>query len=492
MPEWTARQPIAKKHFFARALFVCICCLTATFLMFGLQNLYEKPLSSHEEFEFKKRKNTRALEKARYAIRVSDALNADNMENMENFQRATPPATIQFPEDHGLHLDFKTEWWYFTGNLQTASGREFGYQLTFFRSALAPNNNTEKNPPQSTWATRQIFMGHFAVTDKANGAFFHTERFTRMSAGLAGCELFFKTNAFNNEEKRPPFKIWLYDWNVQTRLQRTTEIKSLRLQDSLQDKSEKNGEGNNQKNNSATIFPLELCATLQPEDADGENEIELTLRLDSVKPVVLQGENGYSPKSMSGANASYYYSHTRLATQGEIRIGAKRFALNGLSWLDREWSTSALEKNQTGWDWFSLQLDDGSDVMFYRLRQRTENNAIVADSASSGVLVRKDGSTKKLHFRDVHLTPQTFWQSPVAHTIILNNSRKQHYPVYPAIWRFSAPTENLELTLTPLVANQELLTSVRYWEGAVKASGTRNNKTISGKGYVEMTGYADE
>lgn len=477
MHEWTAKQWTAKKRLFTRALFVCLCCLAAAFFAFGLYDLYDgKHLSSGE-----KPRNTRYTEKARYAIRVSDALNADNM---ENFQRATPPATIRFPEDHGLHPDFKTEWWYFTGNLQTASGREFGYQLTFFRSALEPNNNAEKNPPQSAWAARQIFMGHFAVTDKATGAFFHTERFTRMSAGLAGCELSFKANALGNEERRPPFKIWLYDWNVQTHLQTTEEMKSPHLQDKNQE--------HKRKSNAATIFPLALRATLQPEDADGENEVELTLRLDSVKPAVLQGENGYSPKSMSGANASYYYSHTRLATQGEIRIGAKRFALNGLSWLDREWSTSALEKNQTGWDWFSLHLDDGSDVMFYRLRQKTENNAIVADSASSGVLVRKDGSTRKLHFRDVHLTPQTFWQSPVAHTIILNNSRKQRYPVYPAIWRFSAPTENLELTLTPLAANQELLTSVRYWEGAVKVSGMRNNKTISGKGYVEMTGYAEE
>ena len=475
-----------RRNFLVKLTIACICCFIAT--LFGLR-LYKAHNASLSESSDERR----GIAKARYAIRVSDALNADNS---SNYQRATFPAHIKFPEDHGLHPDFKTEWWYFTGNLQTPSGREFAYQLTFIRSAIAPSaispaneNKANDAEPPSDWGTRQIFMGHFAISDKERGLFFHSERFSRMNQNLAGCELSFDLNAQNVETKGATavqaFKVWLYDWRVQTESEQgklcptsPNKTKNPHLQDALFSPEQR-----------STIFPLRLRATLSPEEANGK-EVELTLIIDSLKPVVLQGDNGYSPKSMSGANASYYYSLTRLTTRGNIRIGGETFGVEGLSWLDREWSTSALEKNQTGWDWFSLHLDDGRDLMFYRLRQKGENNVIFADSASAGVIVEKDGSTRALRFHEVQLTPQTFWQSPVSH--IASHQSSKRFPVYPSVWRFSVPSQNVELTLTPLLPHQELLTSVRYWEGAVTVRGKQNNKSMTGKGYVEMTGYSDE
>ena len=214
-----------------------------------------------------------------------------------------------------------------------------------------------------------------------------------------------------------------------------------------------------------TLFPLRIRAR--------EDDIALDLTLDAGKPVVLQGDLGLSQKSAEPGNASYYYSHTRMPTQGTLSVGERNFTVSGASWLDREWSTSALGPDQSGWDWFALQLDDGRDLMFYRLRRKDGS----VDPFSKGTLVETDGQTRRLRWNDVELQPLGEWVSP--------ETRDR----YPAGWRLRLPTEKLDLTITPKVADQEMRLTVRYWEGAVAVSGQAGDKTISGQGYLEMTRY---
>ncbi|MGR9101150.1 MAG: lipocalin-like domain-containing protein, partial [Gammaproteobacteria bacterium] len=229
------------------------------------------------------------------------------------FEKALLPRRFGFPEDHGPHPGFRTEWWYFTGNLKEASGRRFGYELTFFRFALTPSVAATS----SAWRTNQLYMAHFAVTDAENGRFYADERFGRGANGLAGAGT-------------GPFRVWLYDWSAA---------------------SEK-----------GAFFPLRLKAS--------SREFSIDLRLVAGKPFVLQGENGLSRKSPTPGYASYYYSNTRMQTRGVVAVGGKRLEVAGESWMDREWSTSALAKEQIGWDWFALRLSDDTEIMYYRFRRR--------------------------------------------------------------------------------------------------------------------------
>ncbi len=281
------------------------------------------------------------------ALRVDQVLGA---EPAAGFARAFEPRSFQFPEDHGAHRDYATEWWYLTGNLQTASGRRFGYQFTLFRVALRPGEALQ----DSTWRTQQIYMGHMAISDIAAARHYSAERFARAAAGLAGARV-------------APFAVWLGPW-------------SMRADNEL--------------------FPLSVTA--QDED------IGLALQLQSGdKPLVLQGERGLSRKSATPGNASYYYSFTRLPTRGELRIGDTVYTVQGASWMDREWSSSALDSDQAGWDWFSLQLDDGRDLMYYQLRTRQgETHAF-----SRGTLVGTDGEVQTLLPGQVSLTPLHHWQA---------------------------------------------------------------------------------
>jgi predicted secreted hydrolase len=353
------------------------------------------------------------------------------------FTRVFAPRPMLFPKDHAPHEDYKTEWWYFTGNLRDRTGRRFGYQLTFFRSALAPNNHADivNSSSKNAWMARQIFMAHFTVTDVQNNQFTSAERFSRIAQNLAGAALS-STNTL---------RVWLDDWSLETTIKASNDAQ---------------GQGN--------IFPMRLAAN--------NNGVSINLTLDSTKPVVLQGEKGFSQKSAEAGNASYYYSLTRLPTQGVIRLASgEEFTVEGTSWFDREWSTSALSREQVGWDWFALHFEDGRDFMFYQLRKRDGT----IDTASKGVLVGQNGAYKVLHQEDVVCTPLGEWQSPTGST-------------YPAAWRVRIPSQELEATLTPLVKNQELDVTLRYWEGAVQIAGTQAGKRLAGYGYVEMTGYADK
>jgi len=334
------------------------------------------------------------------------------------FARATAPRDFRFPDDHGPHPEFRHEWWYFTGNLRAPGGRRFGYQLTFFRFALSPDAADRG----SRWATNQAYMAHFAVTDAQGNRFRFFERTGRGALGIAGATA-------------RPFRVWLDDWSV---------------------------EGAD-----ASTLPIRLRA------AEGGTSVDLVL--DSAGPIVLQGDRGLSRKGAAPGNASYYYSMTRLATRGNVLVEDTSLPVEGSSWLDREWGTSSLEKGQSGWDWFALQLSDGRDLMFYRLRRGDGG----ADPFSAGTLVLPDGSFRPLSPDDVRVEILEHWRSPES------GAR------YPSRWRLRLPTEGLELEVVPRVADQELRTAVRYWEGAVGVRGTARGKPVEGDGYVELTGYGE-
>ncbi len=345
-------------------------------------------------------------------INVSSAMSGDD----EGFKRVLLPRRFSFPQDHGAHSDYKTEWWYFTGNLATASGRRFGYQLTLFRIGLT----SQKISRTSQWAAAEIYMGHFALTDQQNRQFYRFEQFSRAALGLSGAQL-------------SPFKVWLENWRIASK--------------------------------GKEFLPL----ILQAED----NDVRIQLSLNSTKPIVLQGNKGLSQKSSEPGNASYYYSLTRLHSQGVIRIKDEEFAVNGESWLDREWSTSALGKEQVGWDWFALQLNDGRDIMFYQLRRKDGT----MDSHSSGSIVALTGETTPLIRADVQLSVIDTWQSPESGV---------RYPIH---WRMEIKKYALAFDIKAIQANQEMLLSARYWEGAVDVFKTGDDSSVVGRGYLELAGY---
>jgi predicted secreted hydrolase len=347
------------------------------------------------------------------SLSIADTLRGTND---AGYARAIEPREFRFPADHGPHPEFRTEWWYYTGNLEAAGGRRFGFQLTFFRSALAPAMPAR----ESAWATRQAWLAHLAISDLGKGRFHSFERWSRGAAGLAGAQA-------------EPFRVWVKDWAAQ-------------------------GLG-------GQALPMRLMAS------EGELGIDLTLQ--QGKPPVLQGDRGLSRKGSEPGDASYYYSLTRMPAAGTVRLGGQRFAVTGLAWMDREWSTSSLGRGQVGWDWFALQLSDGSDLMLYRLR--LANGA--ADPASSGTVVSTDGTARHLALTDFQIAGSGRWRSP------RSGAR------YPARWHVQIPSEQLDLEIRPALADQELDVSFRYWEGAVEIAGTRQGRAVRGQGYVELTGY---
>jgi predicted secreted hydrolase len=352
----------------------------------------------------------------RAALSVAGALRAADT---SGYARALQPREFHFPADHGPHPEFRTEWWYFTGNLETAAGRRFGFQLTFFRSALAP----EMPERRSAWATRQAWLAHFAVSDVDGERFHAFERWSRGGpVGLAGARV-------------RPFRVWVEGWEA--------------------------------RSPDGGVFPLQLSAR--------EGEIGIDLTLERGKPPVLQGERGWSRKSAEPGNASYYYSLTRMPAKGTVRLGGESFAVAGLAWMDREWSTSSLGADQVGWDWFALQLSDGSEVMLYRLRRADGT----ADPASSGTVIAPGGESRTLSLPELTLEDLDRWRSP------------RSGAAYPARWRLRIPSAELDLEIRPLLADQELDVSFRYWEGAVEVEGTRGGRTVEGRGYAELTGYAE-
>ena len=334
------------------------------------------------------------------------------------WQSAAPGRALVLPRDHASHPEYKLEWWYYTGNLDSADRRRFGYQLTFFRVGMDP---APANP--SRWAVRDLVMTHLAVTDVSGRRFHMTDRLNRTGPGWAGAAT-------------DRYRVWNEDWF-------------------------------------ATIARPGVHHLQAAEGAFG-----LDLEAQEDRRAVLHGDAGYSRKGADAGNASYYYSLTRMPTRGTIVLDSTRIPVAGLSWMDHEFGTSFLEPAQVGWDWLSLQLDDGGDLMVFRLR-RSDGSV---DPRSSGTVVEPDGTTRALSGPAAFvLTPGRTWQSPA--------SRGR----YPVSWTVQLPASGLDLTVTAALDDQELRTEgstdVTYWEGAVDIAGTRRGRPVKGRGYLEMTGY---
>lgn len=399
-------------------------------------------------------------------LSVADAMGG---EAAAGFARATEVRAFEFPRDHGAHPAFRTEWWYATGNLETATGRRLGYQLTIFRSAMAPPG-TEPAPAEraSAWAADQAYLGHFAVSlgpadGGAEGAFVSDSREARGALGLAG------VRSPGAEGAGGALRVWVGDWSIEEEAAADPDRPGPAVTPGAP----------GAPGTAAALGPLRLRAATAAGDDAPSPAAAIDLRLEPIRPPVLQGDRGLSQKGRGEGNASYYYSLTRLATTGTLRVGDETFAVRGLSWLDREWSTSALDPDQEGWDWFSLQLADGRDLMLYRLRGREAG----ADSLS-GTLVEPaagDGiASRPLRLDGLTLEPLARWRSP------------RSGASYPVRWRLALPAEGLDLELAPLLDDQELDVGFRYWEGAVAVTGTSAGAPVSGRGYVELTGYAED
>lgn len=346
--------------------------------------------------------------------RLSDLLSDGGV---EGYARATESRTFDFPADHGPHPDYRNEWWYVTGNLDGENGERFGFELTFFRFSLSPENISTTD---SSWQTNQVYVAHFAVSDIAEDRFHVAQRYSRGSVGLAGATA-------------EPFRVWLDDWTI-----RADVSSSWRLQ------------------------------------ATGD-DFGIDLDLVPLKAPVLQGQDGLSQKSAEPGNASYYYSIPRLQSKGHIKIAGQNYPVSGLSWIDREWSSSALSDQQKGWDWFALQLSDGSELMFYQIRQNDDS----ADVHSAGTWIDSAGNSTALANEDVVIEVSDYWQS-------------ERGGRYPAAWEIHIAALDTTLAVKPAMADQELITNVRYWEGAVDVAGAAKGQAISGRGYVELTGYAED
>jgi predicted secreted hydrolase len=338
------------------------------------------------------------------------------------FVRAFTPRVWQFPADFGAHPEYRTEWWYYTGNLESDDGRPFGYQLTIFRQALVP----EAPPAQpsggggSAWRTPHVYSAHFTVSDIATDTFLQEERFSRGALGLAGAEA-------------DPYAVWLNDWRI-----RAEGPDRVRLQ-----------------------------------AATGAMAIDLSLT--QSRPPVLQGQNGLSRKGSEPGNASHYYSLVQQPTEGTVTVAGRDHAVHGVSWKDHEFSTSVLSPGTVGWDWFSAQFENGSALMLYGLRREDGGK----EPFSGGRWIDGEGEVE-LGAEDYDLTVTATWRSP------RSGAR------YPAAWTLTIPRLDLDLVITPQMADQELSTaSATYWEGALSYRGHHGEQPLLGRGYGELTGYAD-
>jgi predicted secreted hydrolase len=344
------------------------------------------------------------------------------------FAQAVTPRSFLFPRDHGPHESFRQEWWYLTGNLDGAGGQRLGFELTFFRFALQPPAAAAEPAAQSAWRTRQIYMAHFAITDVAAQRFSFAQKLSRAALGLAGAQ-------------GEPLRVWIDDWSLQGAMA-----------------------------NAATI---RADGSWSVHAAQEGYELELTLQ--ALAAPVLNGEAGLSRKSSVPADASYYYSIPRLAARGVLTRDGRALPVQGLAWFDREWGSAELNARQAGWDWFALQLQDGTALMFYALRGPDG----ARDAHSAGTWIGPHGETRALKSGDVLLEVTGHW---------LGADRVR----YPSGWRLRVPSLSLEVAVQPVLADQELRGTPRYWEGAVDVDGTRAGERLGGRGYVELVGYPQE
>jgi predicted secreted hydrolase len=333
------------------------------------------------------------------------------------YRTAVPGYRFEFPRDYFDHPDFQTEWWYYTGNLKSTNGHRYGFELTFFRQAVS------RDPAQaSTWDVKDIYLTHLALSDLDGQKFYHTERMNRAGPGIAGVSA-------------SSARIWNGNWQIQW-------------------------EGADQK--------------LQAID----KQFQLHLTLHPEKFPVIHGENGVSQKSQGAGHASYYISLTRLIAAGKLELNGETLEVSGLAWMDHEFFTHQLEADQVGWDWLSLQLEDKTDLMIFRIRRKDGS----VDPFSAGTLVDAQGKSTHLRAADFTLQPLAEnWTSPLTHA------------TYPIAWKIVISKLEIELEAHTALAAQELAgkstVAPTYWEGAISLAGHRGQMPLAGVGYLEMTGY---
>lgn len=336
------------------------------------------------------------------------------------FKQALPGYQFQFPRDFASHEDFKTEWWYYTGHLKGDNGQTYGYELTFFRTGVNETKAGDTHP----WKLDDIYFTHFAVSDLQKKKFVYFEKMNR--GGIGPADASSENLAVKNE-----------NWFVEQLGDRTI----LR--------------------------------------ADGGG-YSIHLALDSQKPPAVHGKDGVSQKASCKGCASHYFSQTRLATSGYLYVDKKPVKVTGLSWMDHEFGSNQLTSEQVGWDWYSIQLNNNTEIMLYVMR----NNTGGIDTNSSGTVIYPDGKTKHLQLADFSVKALDHWLSP---------KTKGNYPMG---WSVEIPSLKCKLKVTPAFPEQELATTkstgVTYWEGASKVDGTINDAKIDGEAYVEMTGYSEK
>jgi predicted secreted hydrolase len=352
-------------------------------------------------------------------VLVTSSFDTRNPAFAADFKPALAGYQYEFPRDHGTHDEYQTEWWYYTGHLESASGKRYGFEVTFFRVGVADPGAAA----ETKWDVRSIALAHFAITDVAGRKFRYYEKLNRQSP-------------FTADAAAGRLAVFNEGWRATT-----TADGAWRLVAS-----------------------------------EGGDSIDLLLR--SAKPPAIHGENGVSVKAQGTGYASHYYSMTRLNVTGTIRAGGGRAErCTGLAWMDHEFGSSALRENQQGWDWFSIQLDNETELMLYQIR-RSDGTP---DITSSGSLVTDQGEVIHIRADQMRVEPLAKWRSPVSGA------------TYPMRWRVSVPALKISLNVDPLMEAQELVTKrstqVTYWEGAVKVTGSFGNVGVSGAGYVEMTGY---
>jgi predicted secreted hydrolase len=350
------------------------------------------------------------------------------------YRNPAPGYRYQFPRDHGSHRDFRTEWWYYTGHLTAKDGRRFGFQLTFFRRGVE-RDRLHASPPvpnlPSRWTITDLYFAHLALSDLDRSRFRYAEKISRAGLGKAGAD-------------PDRLHVWIDRWSVEAQAQAhaPSDVDRHRLKAAGRD------------------FAMDLT-------------------VDSQKPPVIHGTEGISRKGQAPDQASHYYSLSRLEARGLLSVEGQDLAVTGSAWMDHEFGSGALGNDQVGWDWFGLHLNNGQDLMLYRLRRADGT----ADPASSGTLIRADGSQQPLSATDIHLSVLDHWTS------------RDSAGRYPSRWRIAIPSAGLALEITPELSNQELITRhstrITYWEGAARITGTDHGAPVDGSGYVELTGYAE-
>ncbi len=363
------------------------------------------------------------------SLQVGRLLGGD--EANAGFARALSPASLSFPRDHGPHPEFRSEWWYLTLMLSDAQGQQYGGQFTLFRQAQSPGPLVPANP----WLSTHLYMAHLAMTDVSGEQHYSDERFARGHPGLAGVQ---------TATSESGFRAWLDGW----------ELRSV----------------------GTTFLPLAL------EARGSQFGWDLQIGQDQVasKAKVLQGDRGLSAKGPD--QASFYYSFSRLSVQGTLSVGGRSVPVAGSAWLDQEWSTSVLSGGQVGWDWFAVQLEDGRDLMVFRLRREDGSR----DPYDHGVLVAPDGSSQVLRAADFELGVLRYWQ----------DDANICWPVGWSLQLLKGGKKTEQFVLEAAIDDQRMTTAVRYWEGLTTvrepglngSSGGVDAATL-GRGYMELTGY---